>query len=159
MQMVPVRKPAMSLRTIFQKIMPQKVINTSANSSQFLIAPNPTPIASPNFIQVAAQPKQVMVQRPPSIQPQQLVMMNSPPPTQQIFMQHQPVPQPQKVVMNVQPSHQIGFHVPQYPTRSGVNYVHLQNPNPIGTNSGRSVILQANNINPIPFQNISYKKY
>jgi hypothetical protein len=163
MQMVPVSRPAMSLRTVFQKIMPRRVINSSANSSQFLIAPNPTPIASPNIVQIAPQPQQVIVQRPPSIKPpsQQLVMVHQP--QQPVVRQHQPTQQVQQVLMQVPQSTQyvnnqqapimVGSnHLKQH--TPSLNYVQMQNPNPV-SHSGRSVILQANNINPMPFQTVT----
>jgi hypothetical protein len=162
MQMVPVSRPAMSLRTVFQKIMPRRAINNSANSSQFLVAPNPTPIASPNIVQIAPQPQQYIVQRPPSIKPpsSQLVMVHQP--QQPVVMKHQPKQQVQQVLMQVPQSTQYvnqqapimvaSNHLKQH--TPSVNYVQMQNPNPV-SHSGRSVILQANNINPMPFQTVT----
>ena len=161
--MVPVSKPQITFKSIIQKIIPHKIVTNSAQSTQFLMAPNPTPVVSP-------YPQQVIVQRPPSIKPQtqQLVMVQqpnmmaqaAPTPVQQMVMHQQPQ-QVQHVMMKApQPTQQIFMQSQQVPVIVGSNQLHQQskgfiqvaNSNPV---SARSVVVQANSFQPQQYQTIT----
>ena len=156
MQMVPVSRPPMTFRNIVQRILPQKMYARSADSSQFLMSPNPTPIMMhPSPVAVTPQPimtSQMMINRPqtfPKPQSQQLVMVQQHAQPQfsspQVVMQHHA---PQQQTMPI-------FSSPNYvqPQQQGYTLVKAAaHPNLVSPNT---IQIQPNNFQSHPLQTVA----
>ena len=171
MQMIPVSRPPMTFRNIVQRILPQKMYARSAESSQFLMSPNPTPIMMhPSPVAVTPQPimtSQMMINRPqtfPKPQSQQLVMVQQHAQPQfsspQVVMQNHVQPQfssPQVVMQHPAPQQQAMsiFSAPNYvqPQQQGYTLVQAAaHPNLVSPNT---IQIQPNNFQSHPLQTVT----